>query len=295
LSRPPVFLAKFTGARTILHVQDLEIDAAFAVGHLEGDRLKSFVLRLESWLLRRFSSVITLSGQMRERLIAKGVAANRIGLVRNWVDLTKIKPLAEPNGFRAELGLSGADFAVLYAGNIGAKQALGVVLDAARQLAGVAQVHFVIAGDGPEKQHLMQSYADLPNVHFLPLQPEERLCELLNLANLHVLPQSRGAADLVLPSETRRHAGERQTRAGHGRCGNRTLRSAERHGYPRARRKSVAMAREIGILVAEGKHPALGDGHKLAQSFDREACLAKFCSLLEGSGDQGAGFGAGAP
>ncbi|TPV97782.1 MAG: hypothetical protein USCAAHI_02770 [Beijerinckiaceae bacterium] len=52
---------------------------------------------------------------------------------------------------------------------------------------------------------------------------------------------------------------------------------------------SVAMAREIGILVAEGKHPALGDGHKLAQSFDREACLAKFCSLLEGSGDQGAG------
>jgi colanic acid biosynthesis glycosyl transferase WcaI len=90
---------------------------------------------------------------MRERLIAKGVAANRIGLVRNWVDLTKIKPLAEPNVFRAELGLSGADFAILYAGNIGAKQALGVVLDAARQLAGVAQVHFVIAGDGPEKQH----------------------------------------------------------------------------------------------------------------------------------------------
>ena len=198
---PAGLLAKFTGARTILHVQDLEIDAAFAVGHLEGDRLKSFVLRLESWLLRRFSSVITLSGQMRERLIAKGVAANRIGLVRNWVDLTKIKPLAEPNVFRAELGLSGADFAVLYAGNIGAKQALGVVLDAARQLAGVAQVHFVIAGDGPEKQHLMQSYADLPNVHFLPLQPEERLCELLNLANLHVLPQSRGAADLVLPSK----------------------------------------------------------------------------------------------
>ena len=58
---------------------------------------------------------------------------------------------------------------------------------------------------------------------------------------------------------------------------------------------SVAMAREIGSLVAEGKHPALGDGHKLAQSFDRETCLAKFCSLLEGSGDQGAGFSAGAP
>jgi hypothetical protein len=69
-------------------------------------------------------------------------------------------------------------------------------------------------------------------------------------------------------------------------CWPRPMREPERHGHPRARRNSVAMAREIGILVAEGKHPALGDGHKLAQSFDREACLAKFCSLLEGSGDQ---------
>src|ERR1019366_739721 len=51
------------------------------------------------------------------------------------------------------------------------------------------------------KNSVMQSGAGLPNVHFLPLQPEERLCELLNLANLHVLPQSRGAADLVLPSK----------------------------------------------------------------------------------------------
>jgi colanic acid biosynthesis glycosyl transferase WcaI len=286
---PACLLAQFAGARTILHVQDLEIDAAFAVGYLEGDRLKNFVLRLESWLLRRFSSVITLSGQMRERLIAKGVAANRIGLVRNWVDLAKIKPLAEPNVFRSELGLSGADFAVLYAGNIGAKQALGVVLDAARQLAGVAHVHFVIAGDGPEKQHLMQSYAGLPNVHFLPLQPEERLCELLNLANLHVLPQSRGAADLVLPSKLGGMLASGKPVLATADAGTELFEVLSGTAILVPAGDSVAMAREIGILVAEGKHPALGDGRKLAQSFDREACLTKFCSLLEGNRDQGAG------
>jgi len=55
---------------------------------------------------------------------------------------------------------------------------------------------------------------------------------------------------------------------------------------------SVAMAREIGILAAEGEHPALGDGRKLAQLFDRETCLAKFCALLDGTSDQVAGFGA---
>jgi len=59
----------------------------------------------------------------------------------------------------------------------------------------------VICGDGPEKQTLIDQYVILPNVHFLPVQPEDRLCELLNLADLHALPQDRNAADLVLPSK----------------------------------------------------------------------------------------------
>jgi colanic acid biosynthesis glycosyl transferase WcaI len=91
---PVGLLSRLMGAHAVLHVQDLEIDAAFAVGHLKGDLLKKIAAALESWLLRRFSSVITISEQMRKRLIAKGVAPEKIGLVRNWVDLTKIKPLA---------------------------------------------------------------------------------------------------------------------------------------------------------------------------------------------------------
>ncbi len=75
------------------------------------------------------------------------------------------------------------------------------MLDAARLLKDRPDLYFVVAGDGPEKARLMRDYADLPNLRFLPLQPEERLCELLNLADLHVLPQSSGAADLVLPSK----------------------------------------------------------------------------------------------
>ena len=36
---------------------------------------------------------------------------------------------------------------------------------------------------------------------FLPLQPAERLNELLAMADLHLLPQHRGVADLVMPSK----------------------------------------------------------------------------------------------
>ena len=59
----------------------------------------------------------------------------------------------------------------------------------------------MIAGDGPLKAKFVDRYSGLPNIHFLPLQPESSLCELLNLADLHILPQDRGAADWVLPSK----------------------------------------------------------------------------------------------
>ncbi len=71
-------------------------------------------------------------------------------------------------------------------------------MDAAAQLVDTP-IRFIIAGDGPEKASLVARNA--PNVAFLPLQPEDRLNDLLNLADVHVLPQLESAADLVLPSK----------------------------------------------------------------------------------------------
>ena len=280
---PVGLLARLVGARVLLHVQDLEIDAAFAVGHLKGGVLKKFIFAAESWLLRRFDGLITISTQMRKRLIAKGVEPGRIEIVRNWVDLAKIKPLETANGFRTELGLGGSDFVVLYAGNVGAKQALEVVLDAARRLAGKPNVHFVIAGDGPEKQRLMRDYGDLGNVHFFPLQPEERLCELLNLADLHVLPQSQGAADLVLPSKLGGMLASGKPVLATADPGTELYEVLDGTSILAPAGDSAAMAAEIDRLVTEGAHPALGDGRRLAALFGRESCLEQFRAGLDPS------------
>lgn len=190
--------AKMAGARTGLHVQDLEIDAAFAVGHVKGRALKWLSFGLEKASLRAFDSVITISEKMKAKLSAKGVGDNRLIMMRNWVDTAHIYPMEGANRFRQELGLADDAFVVLYAGTIGPKQALPLLVEAAMQLHDLPMT-FVIAGDGTEKVSLVEQ--NLPNVKFLPLQPEERLNELLNLADVHVLPQMSGAADLVLPSK----------------------------------------------------------------------------------------------
>jgi colanic acid biosynthesis glycosyl transferase WcaI len=192
--------ARCVGARAILHVQDLELDAAVAVGHLRDGGWIGLARRIERFLLRRFDAVVTISSKMAERLALKGVAAHRLHVVRNWVDLDKIKPMSAANNFRRQLALADTDFVVLYAGNLGPKQDLPILIEAAK-LTPREQIHFVIAGAGSSRQQLMDASAGMPNVHWLPLQPEERLNELLNLASLHIVPQQRGAPDLVLPSK----------------------------------------------------------------------------------------------
>lgn len=198
-----VFAAKLIGAKTLLHVQDLEVDAAFDVGHIRGKAVRRVANFLEGALLRRFDRIVTISEKMRAALINKGLEESKVEVQRNWVDLKAVttRPARHGNAFRQELGIADNQFVALYAGHVGAKQALDVVLDAAMQVADQPSIRFVIAGDGPMKIALQEKYPGLANVSYLPLQPADRLDELLGMADLHLLPQHKGVADLVLPSK----------------------------------------------------------------------------------------------
>ena len=106
-SAPAALLtARLAGARAWLHIQDLEVDAAFDLGLLPGGALRRFALGCESVLLRHFDRVSTISEAMRERVIAKGIAPERAPLLPNWVDVDSVRPLPSPNPLRAEIGIA---------------------------------------------------------------------------------------------------------------------------------------------------------------------------------------------
>ena len=194
-------LARVTGARSWLHIQDFEIDAAFDLGLLRNERAGRFALAAESALMRRFDVVSTISEKMVERAMRKGVAASNIFRLPNWVDISTIYPLEDANPFRSELGIPEGVKVVLYSGNMGAKQGLEILAAAAAALAQRHDIAFVFCGNGATKPQLQECCKNLPNCRFIPLQPLERLNELLNLADIHVLPQRGDAADLVMPSK----------------------------------------------------------------------------------------------
>lgn len=194
--------AAVCGARTILHVQDLEVDAAFAVGHLaKAGLIERIAFTFERIVLRRFDVVVTISLEMAARLVAKGVKPKQLEIIRNWVDASRIHPLGRPSNYREELGIGEHDFVVLYSGQIGPKQAIHVVFEAAERLAKTCNIVFVVAGEGPIKAAMVETYGHLSNVRILGLQPEEMLNEFLNLADCHILPQDPSIKDLVLPSK----------------------------------------------------------------------------------------------
>jgi colanic acid biosynthesis glycosyl transferase WcaI len=171
------------------------------MGLLKGKKLQGLVRGMERWLLRRFDVVSSISGSMVERLRHKGVLPEKAYFFPNWVDIGHVAPLTTPSPYRAELGIAPEAVVALFSGTLGNKQGLMLIPEAARRLAARPEIVFVVCGDGVMKPALETACAGLANVRLLPLQPAERLPELLGLADIHLLTQSPGAEDLVLPSK----------------------------------------------------------------------------------------------
>jgi len=196
-------VARLTGAKVWLHVQDFEIDAAFELGLLTSPAIRKLALAVERSILNRCDRVSTISEKMVERLEQKGVLRSRCVLFPNSIDTQTIFPMPAASSFRCELGISDSAVVALYSGSMGEKQGLHILAEAAQCLAGHSHIRFVLCGEGPYRTNLMGLVGGLPNVTFLPLQPDSRLNDLFNLADIHLLPQRDDAADLLMPGKLR--------------------------------------------------------------------------------------------
>lgn len=204
-----LFVARSAGAAAWLHVQDFEVDAAFELGLLPAQgSVHDAALRIEKFFVYAFDRVSGISRRMVEKAISKGIPPSRAVLFPNWVDVNLIHPMDRDTNSRNIIRRELADSVpgiqqktiVLYSGNMGAKQGLELLAPLAQSFLHNPDIHFIFCGDGAFRPKLEQMVSDLPNVTLLPLQPLERLNDLLNAADMHLLPQRASAADLVMPS-----------------------------------------------------------------------------------------------
>ncbi len=198
-----ILYAKMTRAKTVLHIQDFEVDAMFGLGICTRKRAKHLAYKAEAWTLKAFDQISTISGGMIERARSKGVENDRLSLFPNWSEIGRFRGVSRSASLLQRLGVDPEKKILMYSGNIGEKQGLESVIDAAELLAVRDDLVFVIIGEGAGKSRLMETVKlkGLANVVFAPLQSYDDLPALLASADCHLVVQRRGAADSVLPSK----------------------------------------------------------------------------------------------
>jgi len=159
----------------IYDVQDLWPEALVATKMVRNPSVIRLLDTVIGWVYRRASAIVVLSDGYKAALLSKNVPEYKIHRVYNWSDESRLRcgvrnTVHAPNFSK--------HFDIVYAGNLGAAQALDAVLDAAHilQSEGNKRVRFVFIGDGVEKERLKQRAASmhLDNLVFKSrVSPEE--------------------------------------------------------------------------------------------------------------------------
>ncbi len=208
LTSPPLisFLAalfvQLKGGRFCFWVMDLNPDEAIAAGWLKQNSITSNSLkRLLNYSLRCAAEIIVLDRFMRNRILAKGVDAERITIIPPWSRDDVIHYSRKGReAFRARHALSDK-FVVMYSGNHSPCHPLDTLLESARRLSDRNEVVFCFVGGGSERTKVTRFAVEhqLNNVKCLPYQPLAELAGSLSAADLHTIVMGEEFAGIVHP------------------------------------------------------------------------------------------------
>jgi colanic acid biosynthesis glycosyl transferase WcaI len=183
-----------------LWVQDLSTQAALQSGVRGGVQIASVTARIEGWVARQADAIAIIAEGFRAPMESMGVDPARIHRVRNWTHISS--PTMGQDEARRALGLPLDKTICMHAGNMGLKQGLENVIDAARLAVDAApDLYFVLMGDGSQRASLEQRAKGLPNVRFLDPVDSDMFPNALYAADVLLINQLGTVIDMSLPSK----------------------------------------------------------------------------------------------
>jgi colanic acid biosynthesis glycosyl transferase WcaI len=182
-----------------LIIHDLMGAGAEQSGIQGGRSVARLVRRREQALATSATGIAVIAVGFRSYFTRFGVPESRIHRVRTWTQ--PHEPATSRTTTRERLGWRDHQFVCLHAGNMGMKQGLDNLLDAARLLAGQADV--VLSGDGNDRARLEARVRTegLQNVKFCPPQEPGHYEAMLAAADVLIVNQRPSIADMSLPSK----------------------------------------------------------------------------------------------
>lgn len=201
--------ARVAGARFVYHLQDIYPEIG-AVGGLwpEGSVRHRVLRAIDGFVTRRADRCVVLSGDMGDALLARGMRAERLCVINNFM-LESFDPPDAGTKVAGTTGIDGnAPRRVVFAGNIGRFQALDALLDgflAYSRNRSDLELHFL--GDGAAKADLIERAAGAPGVHFHGHVPFEQAAAFIGACDAGIVSIAAGVHRYAYPSKTLTYLG----------------------------------------------------------------------------------------
>jgi glycosyltransferase involved in cell wall biosynthesis len=179
--------------------QDLVGLAAAQSGVAGGARVAGAVRSVELRVAAGATRIGIIAEGFRRYFEEGGIGHDKIDRLRNWT--RRVVPSEGRAESRARFGW-GDDFVCVHGGNMGHKQALDNLLDAAALLEGT-RVRIALVGDGNDRQRLEQiaRERDARNLDFIEMQGPGKWEATMNAADVLLVNQRPSVMDMSLPSK----------------------------------------------------------------------------------------------
>lgn len=187
----------------IYNLQDVFPDSLVNAGMTRrGSFLWKIGRKIENYTYRNADKIIVISEGIKRNIMSKGVPAEKIVVISNWIDLDSVHPVSRgANNLTNEFGIDPKKFLVVYAGNFGAAQGADIILKAAEKLRHETEIQFVIFGGGAYFEDAKKIAENLENVFIHELMPSDRISEVYSLGNVALITCKPGTGNAGMPSK----------------------------------------------------------------------------------------------
>jgi colanic acid biosynthesis glycosyl transferase WcaI len=207
MTDPPIvadialLVARRYRAPLVVISQDVFPEIAVQLKRLENPVAMRLLRGLVSLYLRRADRIVAIGDTMRRRLEEKGARPDRLRVIPNWVDTSRLVPLEKANDWARHIGLD-EKFVVMHSGNVGHAQDLDSLVRAATFLRDLDDLAIFIIGTGARHAELvaLTEQLEVDQVTFLYYQSRGVLAQSLSAADVHVVGLAPGLAGYVVPS-----------------------------------------------------------------------------------------------
>lgn len=169
----------------------------------EGSLIWKIGRKIEQFTYFYADNIIVPTIEMKKNLLQKNVDPEKISVISNWIDCSKVKPIKKEDNFLYdELGISKDNFIVLYAGNLGEAQGADIVIKVADALKEYKNIKFVIFGGGVYFQEIKSQAEKKRNIIVRNLLPVEYVSFVYSLGDVALITCKKGTGKAAMPSKT---------------------------------------------------------------------------------------------